>query len=148
MVDPALVERIRSRVNGSAFARWTGLRVAAIDDGSSEVCLDLEPHHLNPGGIVHGGIIASLLDAAIGIALRTKLGMDRTHVTVNLSINYLRPASAGTVIARGTAVRSGERTGYGEAELLDDQGRLLARGNATFLVVDAPGGVGPGGDAG
>jgi len=149
MLDPALERQIRSRLDASAFVDWMGLRLHALEDGRSELHLEIAEHHLNPGRIVHGGIIATLLDAAIGLALRTKLGMDRTHVTVNLSVNYLKPFRAGTLIARGRAIHSGGRTGYGEADLLDIEEAVLARGNATFLVIDLPAeGVGPAGDAG
>ena len=135
MLDPTLERRIRERVNASAFARWMGMEIESLDDGEGVVRLTLEEHHRNPGGIAHGGIIATLVDAAIGLALRTKLGMQAQHVTVQLNINYLRAVREGTIIARGTAVHSGSRVGYGEATLTDADGRLLARAGATFLVV-------------
>jgi uncharacterized protein (TIGR00369 family) len=69
------------------------------------------------------------------LALRTKIG-DRGHVTVQLDIHYLSPAATGTLIAQGRAVHSGRRTGFGEAEVFADDGRLVAKGAATFLVVE------------
>lgn len=138
MLEDDLAETIRERFATSAFARWMGMELAHVTDGASEIHLAVETHHLNPGGIVHGGIIATMLDAAIGVALRTRLGFDRTHVTVNLSIGYLRPLRAGAMVARARAVHSGERVGYGEADLTDADGALLARGTATFLVVPLP----------
>lgn len=143
MLDPAFEEAVRARIRASLFASWMGLDLTTLDDGTSELRLRVEPHHLNPGGIVHGGVIAGLLDAAIGLALRTRLGADRTHVTVNLSINYVRPCAGGTLIARGRAVHSGDRVGFGEAELLDRDLRLLARATAAFLVVPAAAPWGP-----
>lgn len=134
-VDPQLEAAIRERLSRSEFVRWFGLSLARVGDGESEIHLDLAPHHLNPGGIAHGGVIATIVDAAIGLALRTRLGRERQHVTVNLSVQYLSPVSDGTVVARGRAVHSGERTGYGEAEIRSADGRLLARGSATFLSV-------------
>ena len=109
-----------------------------VGDGFSEMRLHVSEHHLNPGGIVHGGVIATILDSSIGVALRTRLDLDRTHVTVNLSIGYLRPLRVGTMVARAHAVHSGDRIGYGEADVFDEEGTLLARGTATFLVVPRP----------
>lgn len=134
-IDPELEQKIRGRLAESAFAHWMGFRLAALGAGESEIRFTLEPHHLNPGRIAHGGVIASLLDAAIGIALRSRLPRDREHVTVHLDVQYLTPVREGALVARGSCVRAGSRTGYGEAELLTEDGRLVAKGSATFLVV-------------
>src|SRR5258708_40148912 len=99
-LDPEFESSIRARVSASPFATWMGLRIVSIDDGESEIAIDLEPHHLNPGGIVHGGIVATILDAAIGLALRTTIGM-YSHVTVQLDVHYLAPATQGLLGARG-----------------------------------------------
>lgn len=143
MLEPELEEQIRSRLHAGAFAKWFGFELTALGDGTSELRLDLEPHHLNPGGIAHGGVIASMLDSAIGLAHRTKLGFDVSHVTVELKINYLRAAWPGPVIARGVAMHSGERIGYGEATLTDAAGKVLARASATFLIVRGQGDLRP-----
>jgi len=142
-MDPALEPLVRDRFGSSQFANWMGLSLISIGDGTSEIRLDLQPHHLNPGGIVHGGVIATVLDASIGLALRTKLGMDLNHVTIELGVHYLAPARAGALIGRGRAVRTGDRISYGEAELTSEKGRLLAKASATFLIVRGRGGAAP-----
>lgn len=135
MIDASLERAIRARFTAARFTEWMGIELVSLDHGTSEIRLNLEAHHLNPGGIAHGGVIASMLDIAIGLAHRTQLGMEATHVTVQLHVNYLRPARAGTLIARATSVRSGKRVGYGEATLHGDDDETLARASATFLVV-------------
>ena len=136
MLDPEFERAIRERFSSARFAEWAGIELVSVDDGTSEVRLRLEPHHLNPGRIAHGGIVAAMLDSAIGLACRTRLGMGNAHVTLELKINYLAPAREGTtIIARGESVRNGERVSYGEATLTDETGRVLARGSATFLQV-------------
>jgi uncharacterized protein (TIGR00369 family) len=148
-LDPALEPAIRERFRSSEFARWMGITLVGLDVGESELRLDLEKHHLNPGGIVHGGVLATLLDASIGLALRSKIGMTTDHVTIELDVHYLSPARTGALIGRGRAVRVGGRVSYGEADVFGDDGKLLAKGTATFLVVQArrPGSVPLGGDA-
>jgi acyl-CoA thioesterase len=148
-LDPALEPLIRERFRSSEFARWMGISLVSIDAGESELRLDLERHHLNPGGIVHGGVLATLLDASIGLALRSMIGMTTDHVTIELDVHYLAPARSGYLIGRGRALRAGGRVSYGEAEVFSDEGKLLAKGSATFLVVQArrPGSVPLGGDA-
>src|SRR5687767_4288136 len=135
-LDPAFETAIRERISTSAFASWMGMRLVTIDAGASELAVDLQPHHLNPGGIVHGGIIATILDAAIGLALRTTIGA-RSHVTTQLDVHYLSAVRAGTITAQGRAVHSGARTGYGEADVSSSAGKLLAKGSASFLLMDA-----------
>jgi uncharacterized protein (TIGR00369 family) len=135
VLDPSLESVVRERLRHSAFAGWMGITLVRIGDGESELRLDLEPHHLNPGGIVHGGVLATLLDGCIGLALRTKLGMDSEHVTIDLNVHYLAPARTGSLTGRGTAVRPGGRISYGEGQLFTDDGTLVAKGAATFLVI-------------
>jgi acyl-CoA thioesterase len=135
-LDPEFEAAMHERLRASLFAQWMGFRLTHVDEGESRLELDVQPHHLNPGGIVHGGVIATLLDAAVGIALRTTIGL-RGHVTIQLDVHYLSPVADGTVTAHGRAVHSGRRTGYGEAELFAPGGRLVAKGSASFLVIDA-----------
>ncbi|MFA5891493.1 MAG: PaaI family thioesterase [Actinomycetota bacterium] len=139
MLNDEFEAQVRKRMGNSAFSQWMGLELVSLGEGTSEVRLTLEPHHLNPGGIAHGGVIASLLDVAIGLAHRTQLDHSSAHVTIQLQINYLRAVTAGTITAHGTSVHAGSRTGYGEATLTDESGKPLARATGTFLVL--PGGV-------
>lgn len=134
-LDADVERAIRTRLGESEFVRWFGLEFASFGDGECEIRLPVRSEHLNPGGIVHGGVIATILDAAIGLALRTRLGAGSQHVTLNLDVHYLGMAREGTLVARGAAVHSGSRTGFGEATLRDDAGRLVAKGSATFMIV-------------
>src|SRR5438132_12927515 len=125
MLDPATESAMRARFAAADFSRWMGLELIALGDGTSEIRLKLEPDHLNPGRIAHGGVVAGMLDVAAGLAHRTKLGPDATHVTVQLHVNYLRAASAGMVTARGLSLQTGRRVGHAEATLYDEDERLL-----------------------
>ncbi|HJT37968.1 MAG TPA: PaaI family thioesterase [Actinomycetota bacterium] len=140
MLDPATESAMRARFVDADFARWMGLELVSLGEGTSEIRLKLEPHHLNPGRIAHGGVIAGMLDVAAGLAHRTKLGPDATHVTVQLHVNYLKAVGAGTITARGTSLQTGRRVGHAEATVFDDEDRMLARASATFLIVQ-PGSV-------
>ena len=139
MLNPELEDAIRSRLGSAPFANWFGFEMTGLAEGSSELRLVLEAHHLNPGGIAHGGVAAALLDSAIGVALRTTLPERAGHATVQLQVHYLRPIATGTIIARGTAVHAGTRLEYGEGTLVDEHERVLARGSATFIVLEPPG---------
>jgi acyl-CoA thioesterase len=126
---------IQERIDTSPFHSWAGVHLTALGDGTAEVSMPIEEHHRNPYGIVHGGMLSSMADAAIGIALRTQLRPGYTHVTAQLDVHYLSMAREGTIIAKGTAVHLGNKMGYGEADVLGPDGELLARSSATFIVL-------------
>ncbi len=142
----AVADALRRRVDRSAFHRWAGLELERVAPGEVDVALDLQPHHLNLVGLAHGGMIATLADTAMGIALRTVLPEGRTHVTGQLNVHFLAPATGGRVVAHGRAVRAGRRMGYAEADVVDDRDRLLARASATFIVMEERGDATSGGD--
>ncbi|MHB8511946.1 MAG: PaaI family thioesterase [Actinomycetota bacterium] len=135
-LSPEIERNIRERLAASEFAKWMGFEVVSFGEGSSELSLELEPHHLNPGGIIHGGVIAAMLDGAIGLALRTKAGLRSSHVTVQLNVQYVGMTGSGRVTAKGTATHLGSRIETGEGIMLDHSGRVLARASATFLVIE------------
>ncbi|MGZ4240163.1 MAG: PaaI family thioesterase [Actinomycetota bacterium] len=140
MLDPDLVDAIRARFDSADFSQWIGLELVSLDDGASEIRLKLEPHHLNPGGIAHGGVVVAMLDVAAGLAHRTKLGLDATHVTIQLHIDYMKAVRSGVITARGRSLQTGRRVGYAESTLWNEEDRLLARASATFMIVK-PGAV-------
>jgi uncharacterized protein (TIGR00369 family) len=142
-LGPGLDERhlgdLEERVRRSPFHQWVGLELLTIGQGQAELAMELRPYHFNPQGIVHGGIISALADTCIGLALRSDLPPGMTHRTAQLNVHFLAKGEGNRLIGRGKAVHRGQRMGYGEAEIVDATGRLLARASATFIVLPAPG---------
>jgi uncharacterized protein (TIGR00369 family) len=138
-LDPRYLEALRERVRSSPFHRWAGLELVSVGDGLAELSLQLEPHHFNPQGIVHGGIITAIADTSIGLALRSKLRPGLTHRTAQLNVHFLAKGEGNRLIGRGRSLHLGQRMGYGESEVLDGSGQLLARASGTFIVLPAPG---------
>ncbi len=138
-LDPRYLDELRNRVASSPFHRWAGMELVSVGDGRAEVAMDLQPHHFNPQGIVHGGITAAIADTAIGLALRSMLKPGLTHRTAQLNVHFVAKGEGTRIVGRGRSVHLGQRMGYGEAEVVDGEGRLLARASATFIVLPAPG---------
>jgi uncharacterized protein (TIGR00369 family) len=138
-LDQRQLNDLMERVRRSPFHQWAGMELIEVGDGEAELAMDLRPHHFNPQGIVHGGIISALADTAIGLALRSKLRVGMTHRTAQLDVHFLAKGEGNRLIGRGRAVHLGQRMGYGEADVLDGSGQVLARGSATFIVLPAPG---------
>jgi uncharacterized protein (TIGR00369 family) len=128
------VDEVRERFARSGFHTWIGMRIERVEPGEVDVALDIEPHHLNLVGLLHGGLIATLADTATGLAYRTVLEPGTRHVTTHLSVTFLSPGRAGRVTARGKVVKAGGRFGYAEADVVGRDDELLARATATFTV--------------
>ena len=118
----------------SMFHTWAGMSVLEAAPGAVDIALDVEPHHLNLQGVLHGGMIATLADTAAGLAVRTELTPGRTHVTVSLNVQYLRPGGPGRLVGRGRVLRIGRALAVATAEVVDGQGRLLATASATIAL--------------
>ena len=138
-LDERHLEALKERIRTSPFHQWAGMDLVSVGDGKAEVSLHLGEQHFNPQGIVHGGIITAVADTSIGLALRSRLRAGLTHRTAQLNVHFLAKGEGTKLIGRGRAIHLGQRMGYGESEVLDTEGQLLARATATFIVLPAPG---------
>jgi len=134
-MDVDRVAEVRERVEASAFHRSFGMTLERVAVGEVDVALDAGHDHLNLIGTVHGGVLATLADTATGLAYRTVLDPGTTFTTIQLSVTYLTAGRAGRIEARGRVVKRGRRTGYAEADVVDGEGRLLARATALLAVM-------------
>ncbi len=93
--------------------------------------------HLNPAGTVHGGLAATLLDSAMGLAIHSKLNKGVGSTTLEFKISLLRPITpeTGLITAEGAVLSLGRRVGTAEGRLTDANGRLLAHGTTTCLIL-------------
>lgn len=112
------------------FAEHVDLEVSAADN-EGRVHLVARSQHLNQHGTVHGGVLATMLDAAMGAAVRTAGG--DSPVTVALSVTYLEPGREGALEARATVRKRGKRLLIVQAEVLQGDD-VLADALGTFAV--------------
>lgn len=130
------VEQMRERFERSEFhTGWLRLRLERVGDGEAVVSLDVEPKHRNLMGTLHGGMISTLADTATGVAMGASLDDGMTWTTTALNVTFLAPGRSGRVTATGRVVKRGRTFGYAEADVTDDDGRLLARATATFAIM-------------
>ena len=91
---------------------------------------------LNLIGTVHGGYAATILDSALALSVLSMLDADSNFTTLEIKVNYVRPITPGMAVrAEGTVVHSGRRVATSEARLTDSEGRLLAHGTTTCLIL-------------
>jgi uncharacterized protein (TIGR00369 family) len=126
------IEDLQRLVDSSPVHGALALRARAAEDG---VLFDAAPqvgHSLNGGDVLHGGVVATMLDTAATFALIDSTGTDWS--TVDLRIDYLRPAPVAPLEVRGRVIQAGRRFGRAAAELADPgSGRLLAAAVGTFV---------------
>jgi uncharacterized protein (TIGR00369 family) len=96
----------------------------------------VRPDLLNGARVVHGGVTATMADAAVGIALNRHFGGKRPITTVELKINYFRPVAEGKIFARAYLVRVGSSICVGRADLRDGQKNLIATALVTYMLLD------------
>jgi len=127
-------DEIRDRVASSSFHASIGITVERVLAGSVALRLEAGPDHVNLQGTVHGGVLATLADTAAGLAARSAIPPGSRHVSVNLDVQYLAPASVGTLLATGRVVRMGRRIAFAEADVTDPEGAVVARAQVTIAV--------------
>ncbi len=116
------------------FRDHVGLEVSADGDGKGSVTLTALDQHLNPHGTVHGGLIATMADTAMGAAVDTTTGEGERPVTIEMKVTYLEPARPGVLTARAQVRRRGRRVTIVEAEV-EQEGDMVAHAIGTFTTV-------------
>lgn len=129
------IEDLRRVAENMPFNKLIGLRVARLhSDGITLECA-MRDELKNIAGMMHGGVAATLADAAVGIALARHFGGRRPCTTTDLKINYLRPIAHGKIIARSHLVRIGKNLCVGRVDLKDAQRKLAAVAIVTYMLL-------------
>jgi uncharacterized protein (TIGR00369 family) len=120
------------------FRNLIGLEAKELSDGFALMELTIGPQHLNSGGSLHGGVLATMIDHTGGIAgcFCTKTGRGKKAVTLSLTTSFLAGAAGGKVTAIGRKRPGGKRIFVSTVEVTDESGRLLAIGEATYRYIE------------
>jgi uncharacterized protein (TIGR00369 family) len=134
------LEFVQGLVDGTlplnTIAGTLGYDIVEVTSGRVVIACEPNATHLNPAGTVHGGLAATLLDSAMGLAIQSthKKGVGST--TLEFKISLVRPITpeTGLITAEGVVLNCGRRIGTAEGRIADRQGRLLAHGTTTCLI--------------
>ncbi|GGC96011.1 MULTISPECIES: PaaI family thioesterase [Halopseudomonas] len=118
----------------SAFTRMLGLEFKSIEVGTCTLTLPIREDHFNSTERVHGGVIFSLLDSAMGAAAFSVLEPHESTATVECKINYTRAVVGGELECIGKVVHAGTRTVVVDGEIRQD-GALVAKALGTFARI-------------
>jgi uncharacterized protein (TIGR00369 family) len=120
----------------NTMAQTLGYDIVEAESGRVVLASMPTSAHLNPWGSVHGGLVATLLDSAMGLAVHTMLDNGFGSTTLEFKISLVRAITSetGLIRAEGRVLTCGRRVGTAEGRLTDNAGRLLAHGTTTCLV--------------
>lgn len=119
------------------FISHVGVPLCTQANGECTCMLQVEPHHFNSGGVVHGGVAYTLADTAMGAALLSGLLEEERCVTIDITMSYFRPVLSGTVecvakvVNRGSSIASLEASVYAQGKV------LVARASGNYAIVRA-----------
>jgi uncharacterized protein (TIGR00369 family) len=117
------------------FAERLGARPEAAEDGTARLGFEATDEHLNPAGTLHGGVLATLVDTAMGLAVRTTTGDGEVPATSQLTVTYLRPGKPGRIEVTARLRTRGEHLTVCEADVEQD-GTCLVHAVATFALLE------------
>ena len=123
-------------MSDTGFRRWLGVEYREVLDRHAVVAVPIDDDKRNIRGVAHGGIVASLVDIAMGTAASGGTYQTRTRlvVTLEMKVNYLAPAVGRELVATADVVYLGRRTIVVRCEVATDAGTVCAVGLGTFIT--------------
>ena len=134
-LNPDYVKMVCELANRSPYFSLLSMEVKALQWGTALMDMEIREKHLQPFGNVHGGVMASILDAVIFWAVYPQIERGKGLTTVEIKVNYLAPVQRGRLIAQGQCIKLGKTLALGEARMTNAEGKLVAHGTATMMIL-------------
>lgn len=131
--DAGYLTRMAERAQ-ETFWGLLGCEVARTESSKAAISLDILPMHLNLLGIVHGGVLMSLMDNAMGLVVMLNTANERT-VTANMNTHFLASGQDGQLLCEAELIHRTARTMTLLSQVKDEEGRLLAWGSGTYRLL-------------
>ncbi|HEX4921296.1 MAG TPA: PaaI family thioesterase [Candidatus Bathyarchaeia archaeon] len=134
-------ERVQSAWKTGAFpssaTKTLGIKILELGEGRALVEMMVDSHLHNMSGTMHGGIMADIADAAMGIAISTTISPEEDFTTMEFKISFYRPHIKGLLRAEGIVAKRGKRVAFTEAVLTNEHKQIVAKANGTWLFLSA-----------
>lgn len=125
----------RSETPTAPIADLLGFTLASLQSGHVVIDFEATERHANPMGTLHGGVLAAVADAAMGVAYISILAEGESFTTLEMKINFLKPVWNARLRAVGKIVKAGRTVGLVECDVTDHEGRLVARASSTCMTL-------------
>ncbi len=119
----------------SPATKTLGIKIIELSEGRSLGEMQIDEHLHNMSATMHGGVMADIADAAMGIAISTTISPDEDFTTMEMKISFYRPHIKGPLRAEGTVAKRGKRVAFAEAVLMNQQKQIIAKANGTWLFL-------------
>lgn len=134
-ITPGERKTAEDTLHNLPFAKLMGMRLIDIRPNEAIIKIDMRDDLRQPAGVLHGGVTATLIDTAMAFAVITRLAPDERASTVDLTVHYLRPHFEGTFTCTGKVVRAGKRIFTVSAEVVNEEGKLIATAISTYTKI-------------
>ena len=111
-----------------------GMNVKEIANGKAKIEL-LMKKELSQNGMIHGGVLASMIDASCACAAFSATNFEGFVTTIDLQVSYLKPVSKGTLLASAECLRAGKKILFCESKIRNDNGELVCIGTSQLLKI-------------
>ena len=131
------LEKVLLRTNNIPYYKTLSMQVEKVHDNGSLLRIKLEDKHKNLWGNVHGGVVATLVDAACGLSVIPFLKDGETMVTAVMQVQYFAPAhiGSGDLIGRGKVVNRGGHLISAEGKIFNEEEKLVAKGMSVLNIL-------------
>lgn len=134
-LNPEYTKAISTIVNRSPYFSLICMKIKELEWGASVLEVELGEKHLQPFGYVHGGAMASVIDAATFWAVFPQVRDGMGLTTVEIKANFLAPVQKGKLVVKGRCIKIGRSLALGEAYVNSAEGNLIAHGTATMMII-------------
>jgi len=130
----------RGELPPAPIAGLLRFEITEVEEGRVSFACVPDESAYNPIGVVHGGLVCTLLDSVTACAVHSTLPLGKGYTSIEIKVSYLRPVSAGSgrLTATGTLVKGGSRVAFSEGVVTDESGTPVATATSTCLVFDLP----------
>ncbi|GAC1401278.1 MAG: PaaI family thioesterase [Ktedonobacteraceae bacterium] len=136
--EPSMtLEDVRANVQRSGYFQLIGMQLEKANGGEGEVRINVDARLMHPQQIVHGGVIFTLADTAMSMALISVLPLGTRFSTIEAKINYIAPVVTGELSAEGVIIHRGRSTAVTESTVYNLRGEkkvMVARVLGTFHI--------------
>ena len=129
------VPELRETSESMPFNKLLGVRIVRRHSDGVTIECKLRDELMNAAGVVHGGVLATMADTAMGISIHNHFGGRRPITTTEMKINYLRPVKHGKAVARAHILRVGKTLCVGRVDLFDAGRKLSAVAIVTYILL-------------
>ena len=126
---------LRKAVESAPYYQLLQIRLEEIDVGFARFRMPFRRELVQAYGVAHGGAITSLADTAVAFALMTLIQPGERVTTVEIKINFLTPVIEGELVGESRVIQKGKRLALADMEVKDQNGKLVAKGLATYMII-------------